>query len=336
MRGKAVTILDVKKLAGVSASTVSTVLNESNKYVSPELRQRVLDAVRKLNYRPNLVARSLKREETKSIGLIFPNILSPVMPPLVHTVQKISQRAGFDTFVAITEEDVAKERAVINNMLAKRVDGLIICPVMQANYELLLYANSIVPVILIERYVPEMECVVTNNEDTSYRATRHLIEHGRGRIALINMKSFGSNTRERIDGYTRAVKEAGLFDQRLIRETDFAGSSAAEITRQLLRSSTVDAIFATSQSISLGIFIAIKQLGKRIPEDIAVFGYDDVPWMEAVSPALSTARQPIAAIASRACEALFARLAGKPADSRTVVIDSELLIRQSCGCEAPR
>ncbi len=336
MERKAVTILDVTRLARVSASTVSTVLNKSGKYVSPELKRRVLEAVRKLNYRPNLVARSLKLEETKSIGLVFPNILSPVMPPLVHTVQKISQQAGFDTFVAITEEDIDKERAAINNMLAKRVDGLIISPVMQANYDLLQYAESTIPVVLIERCVPGMECIVTNNLDTSFRATRHLIEHGRRRIALITMKSFGTNTRERIDGYLRAVREADLFDEALIRETDFAGSTATEVACELLGSATVDAVFATSQSISLGAFVAIKQMGKRIPDDVALFGYDDVPWMEAVSPALSTARQPIAAIATRACETLFARLAGKPADPQAVVIDSELVIRQSCGCEAQK
>jgi DNA-binding LacI/PurR family transcriptional regulator len=333
MGRKTVTILDVTKLARVSASTVSTVLNKTDKYVSPELRRRVLEAVRKLNYRPNLVARSLKLEKTKSIGLIFPNILSPVMPPLVHTFQRISQQAGFDTFVSITEDDADKERAAINTMLAKRVDGLVISPVMHANYELLLYADSTIPVVLIERCIPGMECVITNNLETSYKATRHLIEHGRTHIGLITMKSYGTNTQERIEGYTRAVKDIGLFDETLIRETDFAGSTATEVTRQLLTSRTVDAILATSQSISLGAFMAIKQLGKKIPEDVALFGYDDVPWMEAVTPALSTARQPIANIASKACEALFARLGGKPAHSHTLVIDSELVVRQSCGCE---
>jgi LacI family transcriptional regulator len=336
MGRKTVTILDVMRLARVSASTVSTVLNKRDKYVSPELEQRVLEAVRKLNYRPNLVARSLKLEETKSIGLIFPNIISPVMPPLVHTVQKLSQQAGFDMFVAITEEDADKERAAINSMLAKQVDGLIISPVLQANYDLLQYADSTVPVVLIERRIPGMECVVTDNLDISSRATRHLIEHGRTHIALLTMKPFGTNTRERIDGYTLATKEAGLFDETLIRETDFAGNAAAEVTQQLLRTRSVDAIFATSQSVSLGAFLAIKQLGMKIPDDVALFGYDDVPWMEAVSPALSTTRQPIAAIAAKACETLLARLEGKQADSQNAVIDSELVIRQSCGCEAQK
>ncbi len=333
MGTKTATILDVMRLARVSASTVSTVLNKREKYVSPELKRRVFEAARKLNYRPNLVARSLKLEETKSIGLIFPNIISPVMPPLVHTVQKISQQAGFDIVVAITEEDADRERAAINNMLAKRVDGLIISPVLQANYGLLQHADSSMPVVLIERCIPGMECFVTNNRDVSCRATQHLIQHGRRRIALITMKPFGTNTQERIDGYTLAAREAGIYDESLVRETDFAGTSAAEVTRQLLRNSRVDAIFATSQSVSLGAFLAIQQLGLRIPEDVALFGYDDVPWMEAVSPALSTTRQPIATVATRACETLFARLGGRQADSRTTVIESELLIRQSCGCE---
>ena len=334
MEKKTVTIIDVTRLAGVSASTVSTVLNNKDKYVSPELKRRVIDAVRKLNYRPNLVARSLKLEETKSIGLIFPNIVSPVMPPLVQTVQKMSQETGFDTFVAITDEDPDKEKAAINSMLAKRVDGLIISPVMSANRDLLQYANSMIPLVLIERCIPEMDCVVTNNLDTSYRAIRHLIEHGRTHIALVTMKSFGTNTRERRDGYTRALMEVGLFDDSLITETDFAGATSTKVTHELLRGRPVDAVFATSQSIALGAFVAIKQMGMKIPDDIALFGYDDVPWMEAVSPALSTTRQPIALIAARACEILFARLAGKPADPHITIVESEVIIRQSCGCEA--
>ncbi len=333
MEKKTVTIVDVMRLARVSASTVSTILNKKDKYVSPELKERVLDAVRKLNYRPNLVARSLKLEETKSIGLIFPNIVSPVMPPLVHTVQKLSQESGFDTFVAITDEDTDKEKAAINSMLAKRIDGLIISPVMNANSDLLRYANSIIPVVLIERYLPEMDCVITNNLDTSYRVIRHLIEHGRMRIALVTMKPFGTNTKERVEGYTRALMEAGRFDESLVMETDFAGTTAIEATKELLQKRRVDAVFAASQSISLGAFLAIRQLGMKIPEDIALFGYDEAPWMEAVSPALSTTRQPMASIAARACEILFARLAGKPRDPPVSVVDSEIIIRQSCGCK---
>lgn len=334
MGGKSVTIHDVTRLAGVAASTVSTVLNNKDKYVSPDLRQRVLDAARKLNYRPNLVARSLKLEETKTIGLIFPNIISPVMPPLVHTAQRTFQLSGFDTFVGITDEDGATEKTLINSMLAKRVDGLIISPVMRANHELLRLADSQIPVVLIERCVPDMDCVVTDNAHVSYRAVRHLIDHGRRRIGLITMKTYGTNTRDRVAGYTQALTEAGLYNPDLVTETDFAGYQAGDAARELVLSQKVDAIFATSQSISLGAFVALKRTGRSIPDDVALFGYDQVAWMEAVTPALSTTRQPIAAIAAKACEILLAKMGGRNGDDQVTVVGSELVIRESCGCTA--
>jgi LacI family transcriptional regulator len=330
---KNVTITDVAKLAGVSVATVSVVINKKDKYVSPELRARVEDAVEALNYRPNLLARSLKVKETNTIGLIFPNITSPVMPPLVRTVQKVAQKAGFDTFIVITEENYKLERTSVPNLVSKRVDGLIICPVLNEDYSHILNANKHLPVISIERKVPHIDCVVTNNFDTAYRAASHLLEvHGHRRIGFITMPIFGSNTQERIDGYKQAMQEHQCYDPDLVRETDYTGQSAFHQAQDLLFRYQLDAIFTASQSIAQGAFKAAIDLGLRIPDDVAIMGYDDLPWMELVSPSLSTTRQPIVAIASKACDILFERLDGMVQPPQTHYIDSELVIRASCGC----
>lgn len=334
---KNITISDVAKLAGVSVATVSVVINNKEKYVSPELQEKVHDAVEALNYRPNLLARSLKVKETMTIGLIFPNITSPVMPPLVRTVQKLSQKAGFDTFIVITEENINLEKTSVPNLVSKRVDGLILCPVQDDSYEHIYNAAKHIPVVSIERKIPNIDCVVTNNFDTSYQATRHLIEeHGYQKIAFISMPIFGSNTQERIDGYRQAMWEHNLLNINFLRETDYVGHSAYTQAKDLLENYPIEAIFTASQSIAQGAFKAAINLGRNIPEDVAIMGYDDLPWMELVNPQLSTTRQPIIAMATKAWEILEGKLNGDESEPSTFYIDSELVIRRSCGCRGWR
>lgn len=332
MARKSVTINDVAKLAGVSVATVSVVINNKDKFVAPELRKKILEAVDMLNYKPNLVARSLKVKETKTIGLILTNITSPVTPPLVRTVQKIAREKGFDTIIVATEEDIKLEIDAVHNMLSKRVDGIIVCPVVSEDYEHIHYASSLIPVVAVERRIPWVRCVVTNNQETSYKATQHLLAHGRTRIALITMPVLGSNTQERIDGYRQALHERGLFDSDLIRETDYIGQSAFSVASDLIANCHVDAIMTTSQSIAFGTYKAAINLGEKLPDELAIFGYDDMPWMEVVHPALSTTRQPIEAMASRACEILFDAMKSENSQPQIEVIPSELILRSSCGC----
>jgi LacI family transcriptional regulator len=329
---KGITIHEVARLAGVSPSTVSVVLSKNAKTVSAELQQRVNEAAERLNYRPNLVARSLKVQSTKSIGFVFPNVASPIMAPLVHFVENTSFRKGYDISISVTEEDPTKERIAVNNLLAKRMDGLIICPIRRDNFDLIRYAASQIPLVLIDRSLEGLDGVVTNNKEVSYRAVCHLLAHGRRRVGLIAMKSYGSNTDGRIEGYQQALKESGLFHPELMQETDYLGGGASESARDLLVNRNVDAVFATSQSIALMTMLEARKLSLRIPQDLGLFAFDDVPWMDFVDPSVSTTRQPVQQMAEKACEILFAKIQGKHDDPENVVIESEIILRKSCGC----
>jgi LacI family transcriptional regulator len=333
MKNNRTTVHDVAKLAGVSISTVSVVVNKKDKYISPELRKKVEDAVAALNYQPNLVARSLKVQQTQSIGLIVTNITSPVIPPMVRTVQKMAQQRGYDTFIVSSEEDAKIQNVAIRSMLSKRVDGLIICPTITEDYELIQNAINSIPVVSVERQLQKTSSVFTNNKETAYRIASHLIDHGYKRIGMIAMQVFGSNTHDRIDGYRQALIENRLLQPDMIRETDYVGLSAYDAAIDLVKTQHVDAIMAASQSITLGAYKALKHLGMKIPEDVAIFGYDDLPWMEAVSPAISTTHQPIEEIATRASEILFSELESEENEIQTYCIDTELIIRESCGCK---
>lgn len=327
-----VTITDVARTAGVSVSTASVVINNKDKYVAPRLKQKVLDAVRQLNYQPNLVARSLKVKETRTIGLILTNITSPVTPASVRLVQRFAREQGFDTLLAVSEEDLDLEINIVENMLSKRVDGLILCPADARTVEHLRYAASLIPVVAIERPVPGMCSVVTDNSAISYQAAAHLVAHGRRRIGVIHMPLQGSNTRQRIEGYRRALLEGNCLEPALFFETDYVGSSAFDLACRLVKQHHVDAILATSQSIAMGAVKACKHMGANIPDQVAIFGYDDVPWMELTTPTVSTTQQPIAGIAERACEILFAALSSVAPPPHMEVIPSQLVLRNSCGC----
>lgn len=329
---KRVTIRDVAQLAGVSTATVSAVINES-KYVSPELDQRVRQAVDQLGYKTNWLARSLKVNETKTIGLVFTNITSPVVSAIVRAAYRMAEQAGFDTFLVATDEDTKREKTSLQSLLAKRVDGVVITPAFAQEYGHILQANKAVPVIVMERKVPGIECVTTNNEEVSYQAVHHLIEHGRRRIGLVTIPILGSNIDERISGYRRALDEYGLYDPELVREADFVGQAAFARSFDLMSRTDVDAIFTTSQSTVIGTLRAMRQLGKRIPGDLALFGYDDVPWMQVISSPLSTIRQPAEELAELAIKRLLECLRSNERSETIHVLESSLIIRQSCGCQ---
>ena len=326
------TILDVARLAGVSVATVSIVINNNKKYVAPALRQKISDAIEILNYKPNLVARSLKVKETKTIALVLTNITSPVTPIIVRTVQMIASEHGFDTIISVTEEDKKIEVDAVYSMLSKRVDGMIICPTSLSLDQHLSYASSMIPVVAIERRNNLTSCVITDNREICFEAAKHLIGHNRKRIGLISMPILGSNTQDRILGVQSALKEHGLFYPELTKETDYIGQSSFNLAVDLISNQHVDAIMTTSQSIALGTYKAAKALGATVPDNLAIFGYDDVSWMEVVDSPISTIKQPIKEMAERACRALFDALKAETNTPRIDVLKSELIIRHSCGC----
>jgi LacI family transcriptional regulator len=279
-----------------------------------------------------LLARSLKMQETKTIGLIFSNITSPIWPPLVRSAQKIAQQAGFDTFLVTTDENIEREQTSLQTLLAKQVDGLLISPAIADTHEHIQEAALTIPVIVIEREIAKVECYITNNEEITYQAVSHLIGHGYKRIGLVTIPVEAPNTAARVAGFQRALVEHGLYDPSLSRQVDFVGDSAFSLAMDLLSNTDVEAIFTTSQSTAMGVLRAANRLRRHIPNKLALFGYDDVAWMEVVNSPLSTIYQPIQEIAKLATERLLERMEGNEPRDTVHVIESRLVIRHSCGC----
>lgn len=331
------TIVDVAKKAGVSVSTVSVFVNNKNKYVAPELKNRIEHAVRELNYTPNSIARSMKSRRTKTIGLILTNITSPVTAPLVRIIQHSMMDSGYDTMIVMTEENKIIEANAVKNFVSKMVDGLIVCPVKAEAYDHLDEARAVshIPIINLERSIPSkygIPSIMTNNFEISYQAVEHLIQHRRKRIALISSPETGTNISERIHAYKQALKDNHLFDPSLMVETDYRGSNANQLAKKLLSENKIDAIFTVSQSITLGAYKAIIANGLKVGSDIAMIGYDDADWMGIAPTPISTIKQPIAEIAKTAVSMMQGMMKSSPLEAKSLVIPSQLILRESCGC----
>jgi DNA-binding LacI/PurR family transcriptional regulator len=329
-------IRDVARLAGVSTTTVSHVINGTH-YVSEPLRGRVLDAMRQLNYRPSIIARSLRTKATHSIGLIVSDIELPFFATLARGVQDASAEHGRTVILCNTDEAPDKEAAYLNMMWGKRVDGLIIAPT-GANRELLSNMQSSgVPIVLVDRRCPGLAAplVGIDNRRAACEGTRYLIELGHRRIGLIAGLSHVSTITERVAGFRQAYAEAGLeVDEELIRYSDSRPPGGRLRTEEFLSlEPPVTAIFATVAFLTLGALQVLRARRVRCPQDMSVLGFDDPDWAVISAPAVTSIRQPSYEMGHRAAEVLARLIDGdEPDGCGEILLESRLIVRESVAC----
>ncbi len=332
------TIYDVAKRAGVSPATVSRALSGA-RGVSEATRQRVLAVAQELQYSPNYIARSLKKRQTNTIALIISDITNPFFTTLARGVEDKASEHGFNTIFCNTDEDPRVEAAYVELMLRRQVDGLLISSCSDGR-SLSLLSRRDVPVVLVDRKVKSSswDCVVGDSEYGAYVLTKHLIEvHGKRKIAIISGPLVLSTSRERVEGYTRALKEAGVTPR---EEWIFIGTYKEDFgyqaTRRLLEyGPSVEAIFAGNNVIAVGAIRAARELGVRVPEDLALVTFDDFDLVSTLFPFLTAAKQPAYTMGTLAVEMLLERIRGeKIRERREVVLRPEIIIRRSCGCHA--
>ncbi|MEN3203002.1 MAG: LacI family DNA-binding transcriptional regulator [Atribacterota bacterium] len=330
------TIYDVAQRAGVSPATVSRALSGA-KGVSEATRQKVLAAAKELHYSPNYIARSLKKRQTNTIALIISDITNPFFTTLARGVEDKASEHGFNTIFCNTDEDPKVEAAYVELMLRRQVDGLLISSCSDGE-SLRLLARKDVPVVLVDRRITHSrwDYVIGDSEYGAYALTRHLIEvHGKRRIAIISGPLVLSTSRERIEGYKRALREAGVvLSPEYIRVGAYKEEFGYQAMRELLAGSfSVEAVFAGNNVIAVGVIRAARELGVRVPEDLALVTFDDFDLLSALFPFLTAAKQPAYTIGAIAVEMLLERIRGeKIRERREVVLRPEIIIRKSCGC----
>jgi len=331
------TIRDVAKASGASTATVSHVLNGS-RFVSAETKKRVEDAIRELKYRPHGVARSLRRHETGTMGVMISDIGNPFFADLVLGVEDIVHLdAGRYNFILCnTEENQDKERMYFEVLQQKRVDGLILAPA-GGNAEIVgaMIAQGL-PIVCVDRELAgvEADTIVVDNRAAARVLVAHLIGVGRRQIATLRAGLHANSIDDRIEGYRRAMADAGLVPG-LVLECASNFDDARRGARELLTAgSRPDAIFCTNNFMTLGAMSAIAEIGLRCPEDVAVAGIDDLPWSAGFRPRLTVVAQPAREMGRRAATLLLDRIAKRRTDAPVRwVLETQMHVRESCGAK---
>jgi DNA-binding LacI/PurR family transcriptional regulator len=335
----AVGLKDVARLSGVSIATASRVLTSPH-LVQEATRERVQRAIDTLQYRPSRVARRLRRDPARThlVGLVVPDIQNPFFADLARGVENVAQEHGYMVFVGNSDEDADKERNYLELMRAESVDGIILPPTAQVEPALEALARGGIPVVCVDRRLGgvSLDTVVADNVRGAREATEHLIRLGHRRIGFIEGRPHLSTSRERLEGYRHALQDAGApFDPTLVRAGDSRQASGFRLARELLEDTSPagrpSALLVGNNLMTLGALGAIRELGLCIPDDVAIIGYDDLPWAPAFDPPLTAVRQPAYEMGRRATELLLSRVDEPQREPRLVVLEPELVVRRSCG-----
>ncbi len=334
-RSRRPTQADVARLAGVSQTTVSHVLNNNAIAVPPETRQRILDAVTELGYVPDSMARSLRTRKTYTIAGIIPDITNPFYPAFERGIQDIAEQHGYDLIMYNTDGNAEKERKCLRSVQQGRVDGIIAVLFHMTAKDLLPLLERTIAVVRLEA-VPKaagplpLDNLYVDNRAAAYTAVSYLLDRGHTRIGMIVGES--GPGRMRLQGYERALADRHiLYDERLVRTGGFTVIGGYEDAQALLAlEPQPTAMFAANDLMAMGALIAIKAAGLRIPEDIAVIGIDNIPAAELVSPRLTTVALFQERLGQRAAEMVFERLNDMaPASGRCEEMPYKLIVRES-------
>ncbi len=326
---------DVARLSGVSLATVSAVLSGSS-YVSPDLTTRVQKAVQTLGYAPNSVARSLKKGATKLIGLVVPDITNPFFTGFVHAVQKRARALGYSVLLCDSERDFEQERSYMKMLRAHLAIGTILCPSgPEEAYKRLEDDIGIMPIVSVDHIVrrDDYDSVVLDNVVAARIAMQHVIDLGHTRVAIVAGPQHLVPGRDRLAGFADALRGAGLeVIPEFVRQGEFGEAGAFDAVQALLRlPDRPSAIFVTNNQMLIGAMRALAEGGLSCPHDMSIVAIDDFPWAAAFSPALTTVRQPVDAMAEAALAMLVDRVQGISGAPRHLVFAPELVVRRSCG-----
>ncbi|GAA4636506.1 LacI family DNA-binding transcriptional regulator [Actinoallomurus vinaceus] len=325
-------IKDVAAHAGVSVATVSRVLNDSPR-VSAETREKVVTAMRALHYTPNGVARSLRTEATRTLGLIIGDILNPFFAAMARAVEDEARAAGYTVVIGNADERPEQQDHYVRTLLEQRVDGLLICPTAEATplvEDCVRYGS---PLVFLDRTLPGMDVPAVRADGTAaiHDLVRHIQRLGHRRVAFISGPELLSTGRERTRAFLDAMRECGLdVRDEYLEAGDFQAASGRAIAARFLDlPEPPEVIFAGDNLMALGALDEIRARGLRIPDDVALASFDDVAWFVHLDPPITAITQPAEELGRRAVRVLLERVERRPVES--VVLPARLVIRRSCG-----
>lgn len=330
------TIRDVAEKAGVSLATVSHVINNT-RYVSDTVRDKVIEAMKAVGYHPNALARSLRRGQTHTIGLILPDSSNPFFAEVGRVIEDEAYKQGYSVVLCNTEGSSEKESHYINVLTEKQMDGIIFLAGGDRPEPLELLLDQKIFAVLVDEEVPDytttVDVVVTDNYGGGFTATEHLIKLGHQRIACITGPSPVTLSAHRVTGYRDALSKNNLqYDPSLVLRGDFHQETGYAQTQVLLaQQERPTAIFACNDLMAMGALRAAFDMGLRVPQDLAIIGFDDIDFASFTIPPLTTIAQPKHEMGRLAIQLLMDRMTNKDHQFEHTCLNTQLIIRGSCG-----
>jgi len=324
------TIKDVSKLSGFSVATVSRVINQSG-YVNHATETAIRAAMETLNYKPSEMARTLAGKNSSTIALIVPDILNPFFPELARSVEDAAYELGYTVVLCNSDNDPKKEEAYFRALESKRIDGIIISSYTIRPHQILELQKKAIPVVVIDNQFPSAPIVsyISRNREGAHLAVNHLIEQGCRTIAHICGPMDVHSSRERAMGYEEVCREQGMFNPSLFCQGDFHVEGGYKAALNLFKNRPdVDGIFAGNDLMAVGACKALYELGKSVPGDVKIIGFDGIALTTTV-PELSTIAQPISQMGKSAIQSLMKLIQKEEVDCTVNELDVELIVRQS-------
>jgi LacI family transcriptional regulator len=327
---------DVARLAGVSSATVSYVINNGPRPVAEHTRQKVLRAIEQLGYNPSIVARSLKTKKTTTVGVVISDILNPVFSALAKGIEDVMLERNYNLILCNSDENPERELRYLRMLVSKQVDGIVMTPTgKNLHFLLQTVAARSCPIVLVDRQIEGLpiDCVMFDNENGAYEATRHLIERGHRRIALLNLPSTLTPGRERLLGYERALREASVpRHAELVREGSFKAEEASGLAEMLLNSpQPPTALLVSSNRLLAGVLNYTKRNHIPIPQRLALVGFDDVPYYAYTSPSITAVATDLKSMGTAIGRLLEKHITSSNGDftPQAIRVPCKLMVRES-------
>lgn len=327
------TLQDIALKSGYSISTISRVINgKSDSYrISEDARNEILRVAEELNYKPNFFAQNLRKRSTQTIGLVLPHIENLFFASIASVIIREAKKSDYTVVLIDSMEDSEEESKALASLLSRKVDGIIIVPAKESAMELEDISNN-TPVVLMDRYFPEsnLSYVATNNYVGAQQATKSLVDAGHERILCICGPEVSITTKERVRGYVDVMKEAGCFNDRMIRGNEFSSQNGYIETKIALNNDVKPtAIFAQSITILLGVIKALNEQQLRIPDDISVVSFDDNSYLDYLNPPITCIKQPIDNIAVIAVKMILSMIEEQKTIGSQLLLKPTLVKRDS-------
>ena len=322
----------VAEKAGVSVNTASRAINNKPD-INLETKKRILQIAKELGYIRNAAAVALRTKKTGTIGVVIADNRNPFYAEVLNGMEEAAREKNYHIILANTQRDYKKEEEAINLLLAKRVDGLLITPVQDKDDDIKNLIDANIPFVIVGRDFENIEVDAVYNDEVKggFLATEYLINKGHKRIALIDGFLYKSPARGRLEGYKKALKKYGVpTDDALVSVGDIDVKDGYERTRQLFEKGLdFTAIFAYNDIMAFGAMQTIKEKGLRIPEDIGLVGYDDIPFSSLMNPALTTIKLNKQELGIESVKLLLYRINGSRKKVKKIMLDVELIVRET-------